>query len=163
MGIYAAQLVGRAAESSDVRVLTVAELGTRYNEALEDENGTAFAAGFTAAYVAAQLAVVTTTVVDDDLIMPPGNAVTLKNTGSDAEACTLADGSEIGQVTTIQMVEDSNGDATVTPATSTTVATIVFADVGDTATLQWRDTTIGWVIIGCFGLTAQPTITVPAP
>ncbi len=160
MGIYVPTLLAATNPQAGTLPLNANEVtAALYNAAYEDQNGTAFPAGLTAAQVIASLDVTTSTVADDDLTIPPGNAVTLKNTGTDAEACTLADGSEIGQITTVQMVEDSNGDATMTVTTSTTVATVIFADVGDTATLQWRGSTLGWVLLGCFGLTAQPTIT----
>ncbi len=135
----------------------------QYNAAYEDQNGTAFPAGFTAAQVAASLRVVTTPSAADSLVISPLAAVVLKTTGGDAEALTLADGTEIGEIITIQMVVDAGGVGTLTVATSTTFATVVFADVADTCTLQWRGSTLGWVILGCYGLTAQPTITVPAP
>lgn len=100
-------------------------------------------------------------VAADALVIPVTHQLVLKTTGADAEALTLADGTA-GQRLTIQLVVDGNGDGTLTPATSTTFGTIVFADAGDTAVLRYVDDTVGWIIEGLFGLAAQPAYTLPA-
>jgi len=102
-----------------------------------------------------------TTSAADSLAIPVTHRVVLKTTGADAEALTLADGVP-GQILTIALVTDGGGDGTLTPATALSWATIVFADAGDTATLQFVDATTGWIILGVFGLSAQPVITLPA-
>jgi hypothetical protein len=102
-----------------------------------------------------------TAVAADALAIPITTAVVLKTTGADAEALTLADG-EPGQILVIQLVVDGGGDGTLTPATSTTIGTIVFADAGDVATLMYVDDTRGWTILGLSGLAAQPAYTLPA-
>ena len=85
----------------------------------------------------------TTEVAADVLAIPVNKApVVLKTTGADAEALTLANGKP-GQVLCIQLDTDGGGDGTLTPATSTGFATIVFADAGDQASLQYLDDTLG--------------------
>lgn len=102
-----------------------------------------------------------TTSAADSLAIPVTHRHVLKTTGADGEALTLANGSP-GQRLTIQLVVDGNGDGTLTPATSTIFGTIVFADAGDTAVLEYVDDTVGWTILGLFGLSAQPVYTLPA-
>jgi len=70
----------------------------------------------------------------------------------------LADGTD-GQLLMIYLASDG-GDGTLTPASKTGWATIVFADAGDAAILQFVNSTIGWVIVGCYGAAAPPVITV---
>jgi hypothetical protein len=101
----------------------------------------------------------TVAVAADALVIPVTHAIVTKTTGADAEALTLADGYN-GQVLNINLVVDGNGDGTLTPATATGWATVVFADAGDAITVQFINATVGWIIIGAYGLTAQPTITV---
>jgi hypothetical protein len=91
------------------------------------------------------------------LVIPVTHAHVSKTTGG-AEALTLANGTP-GQLLTITLVVDG-GDGTLTPATKTGFATIVFADAGDGATLRFVDTTVGWVIVGLAGIAAPPAITV---
>lgn len=100
-----------------------------------------------------------TTVAADVLAIPVTNRVVVKTTGADAEALTLANGS-IGQKLTITLGTDGGGDGTLTPTTKTGFATIVFADAGDTAFLEYVDDTVGWVINGLAGVAAPPAITV---
>lgn len=82
-----------------------------------------------------------------------------KTTGVDAEALTLANGKR-GQVIIIDLETDGGGTGTLTPATCTGFATIVFADAGDQACLLYVDATIGWVILGLSGVAAPPAITI---
>jgi hypothetical protein len=95
----------------------------------------------------------------DALAIPVTHSHVSKTTGADAEALTLANG-VAGQVLTISLVTDGGGDGTLTPATATGWATIVFADAGDIATLKYIDDTVGWVILGTAGVAAPPVITV---
>ncbi len=100
-----------------------------------------------------------TAVGADVLVIPVTAAHVSKTTGADGEALTLADGTP-GQILTITLVVDGGGDGTLTPATVTGFATIVFADAGDTATLRYVDDTVGWVLVGASGVAAPPAITV---
>ncbi len=93
----------------------------------------------------------------DVLVMPLTHPIISKTTGADAEALTLADGLP-GQGLIINLTTDGGGTGTLTPATSTFWSTIAFADAGDQVTLLYIDDDIGWVIMGVFGLTAQPTV-----
>ncbi len=96
-----------------------------------------------------------TTVAGGVLAIPVTHRYVAKTTGG-AEALTLANGFP-GQILTISLVADG-GDGTLTPATKTGFATIVFADVKDTATLMYIDDTVGWIIIGTAGIPAPPVI-----
>jgi len=100
-------------------------------------------------------------VAADALAIPVTHRIVLKTTGADAEALTLADGTP-GQTLTVVLVVDGVGTGTLTPATATGWATIVFADAGDAATLRYVDDTVGWIIESLYGLAAQPAFTLPA-
>jgi len=164
MGIYVSETVGGVADNA----VSVAELAAeQYNGALVDDAGTAFPAAFLAA-VATQASSAAnysgeTASAADSLAIPITAPLCLKTTGADAEALTLADGTFVGQKITIQLDVDGGGDGTLTPATSTTVATIVFADAGDLATLEWRGGTSGWVLLGTCDLAGigGPVYTLP--
>ena len=99
-----------------------------------------------------------TTSAADSLAIPVTHRYVAKTTGADAEALTIANGTA-GQKITITLVTDGGGTGTLTPATSTQFGTIVFADAGDSATLEYVDDTVGWVIVGLYGLAAQPAYT----
>lgn len=102
-----------------------------------------------------------TTVAADALVIPTNFRYVAKTTGADGEALTLADGQFPGQRVNIRLVTDGGGDGTLTPASPLGFATIVFADAGDFAELEWTNdgTNDGWIIAGIGGLTAQPTVT----
>lgn len=152
MGIFAQVKVGRGTDAPATRPVTVAEIENEdYNLALVDEDGTEFPAAFTAV-VAAESAVVgtysgETASAADSLAIPITAPLCLKTTGGDAEALTLADGTFIGQRLTIQLAVDGTGVGTLTPATSTSFGTIIFADAGDLATVEWRGAVTGWVLV----------------
>lgn len=101
----------------------------------------------------------TTTSIADALAIPVTHGYVAKTTGGDAEALTLVDGSP-SQILVINLTTDGGGDGTLTPATATGWATIVFADAGDQATLMYVDDTTGWVIFGLKGVSAPPVTTV---
>lgn len=100
-----------------------------------------------------------TTSIADSLAIPVTHAVVAKTTGADAEALTLANGTA-GQKLMIYLATDGGGDGTLTPATCSGFATIVFADAGDQAQLLYVDDTVGWIIEGLAGVAAPPVITV---
>ena len=100
----------------------------------------------------------TTTSAADSLAIPVSHAYVAKTTGADAEALTLADGSP-GQILVINLTTDGGGDGTLTPATATGWATIVFADALDQATLFYVNDSIGWIILGTKGASAPPVTT----
>jgi hypothetical protein len=79
-------------------------------------------------------------------------AVTQLTTTASAAAVTLANGIA-GQTKTLLMAVDGGGDATLTPATKTGFATIVFNDAGDVATLRYVNDTLGWMIQSVNGVT----------
>ena len=95
----------------------------------------------------------------DVLVIPVTHPYVSKTTGADAEALTLANGLP-GQLIVINLATDGGGDGTLTPATATGWATIVFADAGDQAVLLYVDDTVGWIIIGASGVAAPPAISV---
>ncbi len=96
------------------------------------------------------------TVAGATLAIPVTRRVVSKTTGG-VEALTLADGLP-GQRLTIILATDG-GDGTLTPATSTGFATIVFADAKDRAELEYIDDTTGWILLGTSGTTAPPVTT----
>ena len=98
-----------------------------------------------------------TAVAGGVLAIPVTHPVVAKTTGG-VEALTLADG-EPGQVLHLHLGTDGGGDGTLTPTTKTGFATIVFADAGDSATLQFIDSTTGWILIGATGKSAPPVTT----
>ena len=97
----------------------------------------------------------TTTCASGVLAIPTTHRYVAKTTGG-AESLTLANGLP-GQEITISLTTDG-GDGTLTPATCTGFATIVFADVKDTATLLFVDNTVGWILIGYYGTAAPPVV-----
>lgn len=98
-------------------------------------------------------------VAADVLAIPVTHAHVSKTTGADAEALTLANGTP-NQVLTLNLVVDGGGDGTLTPATCTGFATVVFADAGDIATFKYIDDTVGWILLGTAGVAAPPVITI---
>lgn len=134
---------------------------------LDVESGATFAlAGVTLASTATAIDAVTgasltgaaTTSAADALAIAVTHRVVAKTTGADAEALTLANG-VAGQRLLIYLAVDGGGDGTLTPATSSGFATIVFADAGDFASLEYVDDTVGWILLGTGGVAAPPAIT----
>lgn len=82
------------------------------------------------------------------LVIPVTHRFVSKTTGG-GESLTLANGTP-GQHITISLVSDG-GDGTLTPATSTGWATVVFAVVGDTIHVEYIDDTVGWILHGAWG------------
>ena len=97
-------------------------------------------------------------VAADALVIPVTHAYVAKTTGGDAEALTLANG-EPGQILVINLVTDGGGTGTLTPATATGWATIVFADAGDQAVLFYVDDSAGWRIWSLTGKAGPPAHT----
>jgi hypothetical protein len=89
------------------------------------------------------------------LAVPVTHRFVTMTTGG-VEALTLANGAP-GQLLTITLGTDG-GDGTLTPATCTGFATIVFADAKDTVTLLYVDDTVGWVLVGYYGTAAPPVV-----
>ena len=77
-------------------------------------------------------------------------AVTFVTTTA-ADALTLANG-EIGQLKYITMAVDG-GDGTLTPASPSGFATIVFDAVGDWVILEWNGR--AWVVRASYGVTVS--------
>jgi hypothetical protein len=153
MGIYAATKVGRGEDQAESRPPTVAEIeGEDYNAAMVDDAGNEFPASFLAssagAVAAAQAFTGESASGADSLAIPITAPLCKKTTGGDAEALTIIAGVFIGQRITIVLAVDGNGVGTLVPALSTMFATIVFADAGDQATLEWVGGTTGWIIVG---------------
>ena len=64
----------------------------------------------------------------------------------------LANGTSDGQIKFISMINDDGGTATITPTTLLGYSTIALADVGDSCTLLYLNSTSGWAVIsnqGC--------------
>lgn len=133
---------------------------------LDIESGGALKlAGVAVAATAAEINAVTgasltgsaTTSAADSLAIPVTHRVVAKTTGADGEALTLANG-VAGQRLLIYLTVDGGGDGTLTPATCSGFATVVFADAGDYASFEYVDDTVGWILIGHGGLTAAPVV-----
>jgi hypothetical protein len=99
-------------------------------------------------------------VIENDLVIPITHRVVSKTGGADAEACTLANGTFDGQLLTIHIVAGA-GANTVTPVTCTGFTAVVLTAAEDTVTLEWVDSTIGWIVLGVTADTAAnyPVIT----
>lgn len=97
-------------------------------------------------------------VAADALVIPVTHAHVSKTTGGDAEALTLANGRP-NQILTIILTTDGGGTGTLTPATATGWATIVFADAGDQAVLFYVDDSAGWRIWSLTGKAGPPAHT----
>ena len=97
----------------------------------------------------------TTTKAGGVLAVPITHRFVTMTTGG-VEALTLANGVP-NQELTITLGTDG-GDGTLTPATKTGFATIVFADPKDTAHLRYIDDTVGWILIGYYGTAAPPVV-----
>ena len=69
-------------------------------------------------------------------------------TTTGADAATLADGAEVGQLKLVQLIVDGGSDGTLTPSNLSGGTTITFADAGDSALLQWNGS--DWVAIDLF-------------
>lgn len=98
-----------------------------------------------------------TTKAGGTLAVPITRRYVAMTTGG-VEALTLADGLP-GQEIDLVLATDG-GDGTLTPATCSGFATIVFADAGDRATLRYVNDSVGWVIVGTSGVSAPPATTV---
>lgn len=90
------------------------------------------------------------------LAIPVTHRYVAKTTGG-AEALTLANGVP-GQRLHITLAVDG-GDGTLTPATKTGFATVVFADAGDQVELEYVNDVVGWILCGYAGTAAPPVIT----
>lgn len=95
------------------------------------------------------------TVAGGTLAIPVTKAFVSKTTGG-LEALTLADGLP-GQILTIYLATDG-GDGTLTPTTKTGFSTVVFADAKDSVTLQFVDSTVGWIVVGTWGAAVTPPV-----
>lgn len=102
----------------------------------------------------------TTSVAAGDLVIPVTHGFVSKAVGAVGEALTLADGKP-GQVLAIYAASFGGAvTGTLTPATKTGFATIVFADAGDRAVLMYVNDIVGWIIIGLSGVAAPPVTTI---
>lgn len=95
-----------------------------------------------------------TAVAADVLAIPVTHRTVNKTSGADAEACTLADGSFLGQKLNVNLVTDGGGDATITPTTASGFTSVVLKDAGDYVELEW--TTAGWRICGFGNALSMP-------
>jgi len=79
-------------------------------------------------------------------------------TNNGANALTLADATQPGLMKKVQMIVDPGSDSTLT---FNTTATIVFADVGDTAELIWNGA--DWVPVALYNIVDGATAPVYTP
>jgi len=97
-------------------------------------------------------------VAADALVIPVTHAYVAKTSGGDAEALTLANGKP-SQVLVINLVVAGGGTCTLTPATATGWATIVFIEAFDQAVLFYVDDVAGWRIWSLTGQAGPPAHT----
>jgi len=97
-------------------------------------------------------------VAADELVIPVTHAYVAKTSGDNAEALTLANGKP-SQLLVINLVVDGGGACTLTPATATGWATIVFDDAFDQAVLFYVDDIAGWRIWSLTGTGGPPAHT----
>jgi hypothetical protein len=107
-------------------------------------------------YEVSPIKVVAATATDGLAIPITHPMVTKTNAG--AETNTVANGVP-GQMLNIYLTA-KGGASSITPATLTGFATVELDTVGDQVTMMYVDDTVGWIIIGCTGVTAQPVLTV---
>ena len=81
------------------------------------------------------------------------SAITTIASGASALALSLANGTSDGQLKFITMITDGGGAATITPTNLLGYSTIVLADVGDSCTLLYLNSTSGWAVISNQGCT----------
>jgi len=79
------------------------------------------------------------------------SAITTIASGASALPLSLAVGTSDGQLKFITMITDGGGAATITPTNLLGYSTIVLADVGDSCTLLYLNSTSGWAVISNVG------------
>ena len=131
-------------------------MGYTHYDAVSCKNGT-FAHGAKGSEVPIILNDLTSSqvVAAGTLAIPVTTRLVTKSTGG-VEALTLANGTA-GQKLTIYITA-AVGDGTLTPATSLNFGTVVFTAAGDTASFEYVDDTVGWIITGAAGVLAPPVI-----
>lgn len=131
-------------------------MGYTHFDAVSCKNGT-FAIGAKGSEVALVANNLTSSVVvaAADLVIPVTKRLVTKSTGG-VEALTLANGTA-GQKLTVYITA-AVGNGTLTPATSLNFGTVVFIAAGDTASFEYVDDTVGWIITGAAGVLAPPVI-----
>lgn len=95
------------------------------------------------------------TVAGGTLAIPVTRRHVAKTTGG-VEALTLADGLP-GQLLTITL-SAAGGAGTITPTTKTGFTTVALATAKDSITLQFVDSTIGWVVVGKNDASGDPVV-----
>ena len=90
--------------------------------------------------------------------IPLTHAVVLGTSGG-ASAWSLPDGNP-GQVLSV-VIDTDGGVATITPDSTTGDgwATMIFTNDGEGASFMFIDTTVGWAVLGTFGISTNPLIT----
>jgi hypothetical protein len=93
-----------------------------------------------------------------DAAIPLTHAVVI-GTSSGASAWSLPDGNP-GQVLTV-IIGTDGGVATITPAslTGSGWATMIFTNDGEGASFMFVDATVGWTVLGTFGISTNPLTT----
>ena len=99
-----------------------------------------------------QSAAIQTGDASTEIVISTSVGLTLLESSAGAETASLADGSTVGQTTTIILQVDGGGDVTITPVTFLNGSTITFADVGDAVSLVWVGAN-GWALTSNVGAT----------
>ena len=93
------------------------------------------------------------TVTSASTVVDVTSAITTIASGASALGLSLANGTSEGQIKFISMITDGGGTATITPANLLGNSTIALADVGDSCTLLYLNSTSGWTVVSNQGCT----------
>ena len=138
--------IGTAIAATDVWMVIDSVATTPVNKKLTVSNFTGYLPSYLGFSQAPDAVTSASTIVDVT------SAITSIATGAGALSLTLANGTSAGQLKFITMITDGGGTATITPATLLGYSTIALADVGDSCTLLYLNSTSGWAVIsnqGC--------------
>ena len=138
--------IGTAIAATDVWMVIDSVATTPVNKKMTVSNFTGYLPSYLGFSQAPNAVTSASTIVDVT------SAITSIATGAGALALTLANGTSAGQLKFITMITDGGGTATITPTTLLGYSTIALADVGDSCTLLYLNSTSGWAVIsnqGC--------------
>ena len=138
--------IGTGIAAADVWMVIDDVAGTPTNKKMTVSNFTGYLPSYLGFSQAPDVITSASTVVDIT------SAISTVASGAGALALSLANGTSAGQVKFISMITDGGGTATITPVTLLGYSTIALADVGDSCTLLYLNSTSGWAVIsnqGC--------------
>lgn len=78
-----------------------------------------------------------------------------KTLGTGYEVLTVPVGTVAGTEISISLLTDGGGHFRINPATTSNFTGIAMTDALDHVTLRWVDATVGWIIVGEYGVTVD--------